>query len=67
MNQITQQHATPRARQSEALSDCIIEELRRYDEPIFLCYPVGMRSETDGGRVGGECFFGLAAMIFSMM
>ena len=48
MNQITLQQATPRAGQSEALSDCIIEELRRYDE--HLCdargLAVGQTSRT---------------------
>ena len=44
MNQITLQHATPRARQSEALSDSIIEELRRYDE--HLCDVRGLAAGT---------------------
>ncbi len=48
MNQITQQHATPRARQSEALSDCIIEELRRYDE--HLCDVRGLAAGTRSHR-----------------
>ena len=34
MNQVTLQQATPRAGQTEVLSDCIIEELRRYDEHL---------------------------------
>ena len=54
MNQITLQHATPRAGQSEALSDCIIEELRRYDE--HLCDVRGLAAGTRSnlGRIVGR-------------
>jgi site-specific recombinase XerD len=54
MNQIILQPATPRARQSEALSDCIIEELRRYDE--HLCDVRGLAAGTrrDRGRIVGR-------------
>jgi integrase len=54
MNQITQQHAKPRARQSGALSDFIIEELRRYDE--HLCDVRGLASGTRNnlGRTVGR-------------
>ena len=48
MNQITLQQATPRAGQSEALSDCIIEELRRYDE--HLCDVQGLAAGTRSHR-----------------
>ncbi|MDZ4255251.1 MAG: VCBS domain-containing protein, partial [Sulfuritalea sp.] len=37
------------------------------NDPIFLCYPVGMSSGTEGERARGGWFFGLAAMIFAMM
>jgi integrase len=48
MNQITLQQAAPRAGQSEALSDCIIEELRRYDE--HLCDVRGLAAGTRSHR-----------------
>ena len=48
MNQVTLQHATPKARQSEALSDCIIEELRCYDE--HLCDVRGLAAGTRSQR-----------------
>jgi hypothetical protein len=46
MNQVTLQQATPRAGQTEAHSDCIIEELRRYGEHLCdVCgLAAGMRS-----------------------
>ena len=31
-----------------------IRETPNKYQPIFLCYPVGMRSGTDGGRTEGE-------------
>ena len=54
MNQIILQPATPRARQSVALSDCIIEELRRYDE--HLCDVRGLAAGTRSyqGRIVGR-------------
>jgi integrase len=57
MNRITLQPATPRARQSEALSDCIIEELRRYDE--HLCDVRGLAAGTrrDRGRIVGRLLY----------
>ena len=48
MNQVTLQQATPRAGQYEALSDCIIEELRRYDE--HLCDARGLAAGTRSHR-----------------
>ena len=54
MNQITLQPATPRARQSEALSDCVIKELRCYDE--HLCDVRGLAAGTRSyrGRIVGR-------------
>ena len=54
MNRITLQPATPRAGQSEALSDCIIEELCRYDE--HLCDVQGLAAGTrrHRGRIVGR-------------
>jgi len=48
MNQVTLQQAAPRARQSKALSDYIIEELRRYDE--HLCDVRGLAGGTRSNR-----------------
>jgi integrase len=48
MNQVTLQQATPRAGQTEVLSDCIIEELRRYDE--HLCDVRGLAAGTRSQR-----------------
>lgn len=57
MNQITLQQAAPRAGQSEALSDCIIEELRRYDE--HLCDVRGLAAGTrrDRRRIVGRFLY----------
>lgn len=37
------------------------------NKPIFLCYPDPVSSKPATGIEGGDGFFGLAAMIFSMM
>lgn len=46
MNQIILQRATPRTGQSEALSDCIVEELRHYGE--HLCDVCGLAAVAAG-------------------
>ena len=54
MNQITLQQATPRAGQSEALSDCIIEELRRYDEHLCDVRGLAAATRSNRGRIVGR-------------
>jgi hypothetical protein len=54
MNQVTLQQATPRAGQSEALSDCIIEELRRYDEHLCDVRGLAAGTRSQRGRIVGR-------------
>jgi site-specific recombinase XerD len=54
MNQITLQPATPMARQSEVLSDCIIEELRRYDEHLCDVRGLAVGTRRDRDRIVGR-------------
>ena len=46
---------------SDTLKICGLQ----YVHPIFLSYPVATSGEIGGEMIGGDFFFGLAAMILS--